>query len=321
MNDDRKKGKRVVIIFLLICFGIAALCFGIAASMIIKVRQTGISGEHAADIAKIVVFIGIFFLVMAFGYLVPILRSLNRNKAQAEIGTAVGNNSADPSEIFDEGNMRRALEPYIPDGETLLAGIHAIAKESMFTGIFGNCVCLEDRFVPAPEGEGGVYSLNKKKYNGYDVYMGVTQNFLVITQCNTNRYYYQVENITGTAETLGYFEKRKITGTGEDGENAKHDSKRDGMRDDKNDGRVHVSDGVFEVREELPFTDIGNCFPLSDIQKSEIKSGMMGSIQCFVTMKNGSYFKLLLPLLGGAGGGMPHHKEYREAVIAALQKN
>ena len=162
MNDDRKKGKRVVIIFLLICFCIAALCFGIAASMLVKTRQTGIVGEHTADIAKIVVFIGIFFLVMAFGYLVPILKSLKKQKTQAEAGIADGNTSADPSEIFDERNMRRALEPYIPDGETLLAGIHAIAKESMFTGIFANCVCLEDRFVPAPEGEGGVYSMNKK---------------------------------------------------------------------------------------------------------------------------------------------------------------
>ena len=93
------------------------------------------------------------------------------------------------------------------------------------------------------------------------------------------------------------------------------------MSGNKSDGRDRVSEGVFEVSEELPFTDIGNCFPLSDIQKSEINNGMMGSIQCIVTMKNGSYFKLLLPLLGGAGGGMPHHKEYREALIAALQKN
>lgn len=33
------------------------------------------------------------------------------------------------AEIIDEENMRRVLGRYIPDGETLLAGIHAVAKE------------------------------------------------------------------------------------------------------------------------------------------------------------------------------------------------
>jgi len=33
------------------------------------------------------------------------------------------------SEIFDETNMRQSLGNYIPEGEILLAGIHALAKE------------------------------------------------------------------------------------------------------------------------------------------------------------------------------------------------
>lgn len=33
-------------------------------------------------------------------------------------------------------------------------------------------------------------------------------------------------------------------------------------------------------------------------------------------MNNGSYFKLMFPKPGGLGGGMPHHTEYREAIIA-----
>jgi len=35
-------------------------------------------------------------------------------------------------------------------------------------------------------------------------------------------------------------------------------------------------------------------------------------------MKNGSYFKLMFPKLDGLGGGMPHHTEYCEAIIARL---
>ncbi len=35
-------------------------------------------------------------------------------------------------------------------------------------------------------------------------------------------------------------------------------------------------------------------------------------------MKNGTTLKLMFPKLGGVGGGMPHHAEYREAIIAKL---
>jgi len=104
------------------------------------------------------------------------------------------------SGIFEEGNMRRILEQYIPDGETLLAGIHAAAKESVVKCVYGKCVRTENRLVP--DEKGGVIAINKKK--------------------------------------------------------------------------------------------------------------------CFITMKNGSYFKLILPKLGGLGGGMPHHTEYRDKIIAWL---
>ena len=44
----------------------------------------------------------------------------------------------------------------------------------------------------------------------------------------------------------------------------------------------------------------------------------MGSVKCFIRMKNESYFKLMFPKLGGLKGGMPHHTAYREAIIARL---
>ena len=37
-----------------------------------------------------------------------------------------------------------------------------------------------------------------------------------------------------------------------------------------------------------------------------------------ITLKNGAFLKLLLPKRGGLGGGMPHHEEYREKIIARL---
>lgn len=179
------------------------------------------------------------------------------------------------SEIFNETNMRQTLGKYIPDGETLLAGIHAISKETNVMSVFGKCVRTESGLIP--DENGGIIALNKKKYAGYDVYLGITQYSLIIVECERNSYLYQF--------------------------------------DDEPD--VNEAD-IQEVSSDIFFADIGTYFPLADIQNCEIKKGWMGSVKCFLTMKNGSYFKLMFPKLGGVGGGMPHHTEYREAIIKRL---
>ena len=181
------------------------------------------------------------------------------------------------AEIFDETHMRHILGRYIPEGETLRAGIHAISKETVIKVIFGNCARTEKGLVP--EENGGVI-VHKEKYAAYDVYLGITQYSLVITECERNRYFYQFDEIPG------------VSGA-----------------------------NVQKVTSELLFTDIGKCFPLADIKSCEIKKGWMGSVKCFITMKSGSHFRLMLPKLGGLGQDMPHHTEYREAIIARLSES
>ncbi len=66
--------------------------------------------------------------------------------------------------------------------------------------------------------------------------------------------------------------------------------------------------------------DAGTCFPLTEIQSCEIQKGIMGAINCSIALKNGNFLKLQLPKLGGLGGGMPHHAEYREKIIACLSR-
>lgn len=179
------------------------------------------------------------------------------------------------SEIFDEANMRRLLEEHIPIGETLVAGIHAISQETHIKGIFGRCIYMEDKLIPDKNGR--IIALDKKKHSTYDVYIGITQNFLAIAGCEKNAYHYEL--------------------------------------DDAPDG----SEGEMqEITSDICLADIGTCFPLADIQSCQLKNGWMGSVKCFLTMKNGSSFKLMLPKRGGLGGGMPHHAEYREAIIERL---
>ncbi|MCI9106393.1 MAG: hypothetical protein HFG57_10650 [Lachnospiraceae bacterium] len=182
------------------------------------------------------------------------------------------------SEIFDETNMRRILGKHIPEGETLLAGIHGISQEVQIRGIFGKCIRTEDKLIP--DEKGGVIALDKRAYSTHDVYIGITQHSLVIAGCERNQYLYQFGDVP------------------------------DGIGMD-----------VQEITSELFLADIGTRFSLADIQSCKYKKGWMGSVKCFLTMKNGSYFKLIFPKLGGLGKGMPHHAEYREAIIQRLSEN
>ncbi len=267
MDNEHKKAKKFVIALFLACLFIALACFGIFAYIFLTIRGTELVNDRIVTLSKAIVMVGIFFLVLAFGYLMPILLSAKKRD--------VNRNAANTSDIFDETNMRTSLEKYIPDGETLLAGIRAVSKETNITGVFAKCIPMENKLIPAENGV--TVALNKKKYSTYDIYIGITQYSLIITECERNRYFYQFDDKPSVKES-----------------------------------------DIQQVTSDIFLNDIGTCFPLTDIQNCNIKNGWMGSVNCMIAMNNGSYFKLMFPKLGGLGGGMPHHTEYREAIIARL---
>ncbi|MDE5671667.1 MAG: hypothetical protein K2I14_09460 [Eubacterium sp.] len=178
------------------------------------------------------------------------------------------------SEIFNENNMMHVLNNYIPDNENLIAGIHANAKEVCVKEVFKNCVYNNGIFSPAEDGD--TLEFSKQKYSMFDVYIGITENHLIISQCENYRWYYEIDTVNSNA-----------------------------------DNAVEISGFINE-------TDIGICYTFDDIKSCTIKKAWMGSFNCLITMKNGSYFKLQLPKLAGLGGGMPHHKEWRDVLIKRL---
>ncbi len=181
------------------------------------------------------------------------------------------------SGIFDESVMRETLGQYIPYGETLLAGIHAVSRETVIKAAFTKCVRAENSLLP--DENGGTVALRKKKYGIYDLYIGITQSSLLIAACEQGQYLYQFDKSTA-----------------ENAVNAR------------------------ELTSPISLDEIGTCFPLTEIQSCEMKKSWMGSVKCSLTMKNGSSFKLILPKLGGLGGGMPNHAAYREKIIERLNR-
>lgn len=180
------------------------------------------------------------------------------------------------SGIFDEKNMIQALEKYIPAGETLTAGIHGIGLKTEVKQIFGKCILAGEQLIPNENA--GAYEISKCKYTKYDVYIGITEHCLILSECEVYKHYYEFNDSPDL------------------------------------EGRI-----VEEINTYIPLENIGTCFPLSEIQKCEIKNVWMGAVNCSITMRNGSFLKLQLPKRGGFGGGMPHHAEYRERILECLK--
>ena len=75
MDKERRKAKKLVIGLFLACIFIALACFGIFTCILLASREAEPVSSRIVEISKIIIMIGIFFLVLAFGYLLPILIS------------------------------------------------------------------------------------------------------------------------------------------------------------------------------------------------------------------------------------------------------
>lgn len=200
---------------------------------------------------------GVFFLIVAFGYIVPAMIRLNKG----EYG------------ILDAKKMAQTFGKYLPAGETVTAGVHGVGLKTEIKQAFGKCRFDGEKLIP-DENAAGV-EVRKCKYAKYDIYLGITQSYLLLTQCEKNKHYYEFHDITAS-----------------EGADA---------------------GGIVSC---VPLEDIGNCFPLAEIQECAVKKAGRGAVNCSITMKNGSFLKVMLPKSGGPG--MPDQEKYRETILKRL---
>lgn len=189
------------------------------------------------------------------------------------------NNSYD-SRKFNEEEMRRVLEKYVPVGEKLIAGVHGYAAEvKIMFEILGNC-SFDNELYPAEHGM--AISGSKAKYAGYDVYLGITEQYFIFSECVPGQsYYYQFEQVPASREATA--------------------------------GEFASSTCLEDVGKGLTFT-------ADDIQSCVIKSTKRSmKMSCNITLKNGSYFIIELPKDDKPAKYSPHYVEYRDAVLARLE--
>lgn len=168
MEKGQNKAKRRLIISCIVSLSISLAFFVGTVYLVTYCRAQEVVDDSMVTVCKILALTGVFFLVVAFGHILPALFSRNS--------------------MCDENVMRQAFSKYIPYGETLEAGIYATVRESKVSELFRKCRCEEGMLIP--DDNAGILSFNKEKYHEYNVFMGVTQSQLLIVECEKNKHFY-----------------------------------------------------------------------------------------------------------------------------------
>ncbi len=124
----------------------------------------------------------------------------------------------------------------------------------------------------------GTVGLAKGKYAIYDAYVGITENSIVICDYPVCKYFYGFEH--------------RIT--------------------------LSTEEGAMIITDEYNLRDYGKCFPLDSITNVSVKKGMLGVHKCKIEFGEYGYVIMDMPNRAGVLNGMPHHKEYKEAILARL---
>jgi hypothetical protein len=78
--------------------------------------------------------------------------------------------------------------------------------------------------------------------------------------------------------------------------------------------------GVKKIEKEITHNSIGKVFPLESIKEFKMKKGWFGSLNCVLTLNNGTFFKIMLTKRAGLGNQMPEHIKNRDKIIEILKQ-
>lgn len=139
--------------------------------------------DRMAEAYKILAFTGVFFLVMALLYVLPSLVKASKG----DFG------------IYDEKTMMQSLEKYLPEGELLTAAVHSMGIKTEIKQVFRNCIYdNDDKIIPCENG--AALQVSKGKVAKFEVYVGITQHYLVLSECKDYKHYYEFDQVLDTGE-------------------------------------------------------------------------------------------------------------------------
>lgn len=73
MNQNKNQGGKRAVISFVVSILMAVVCFGVFVFVYMSTKGPTPVDDRIVEISKIIVFIGVFFLVMAFGHSLPMI--------------------------------------------------------------------------------------------------------------------------------------------------------------------------------------------------------------------------------------------------------
>ena len=182
------------------------------------------------------------------------------------------------ADVFDIKHMNQVINSFCPKGETVLNALYAAGEAAGIIQFFGRCQVTEDTLLPADINN--VIKVTKMKLCMYDVYIGYTDQSLIIAESDMEtKYAYQFEEFSDSDFTQ-----------------------------------------IKSLGQEITHKSIGKVFPLESIKEFKCKKGLFGAFRCTLEMENGTCFKFMLAKRAGLSNRMPEHLQNREKLVEVLKK-
>jgi hypothetical protein len=140
--------------------------------------------------------------------------------------------------------------------------------------------CKSEGYKLVPTDDDNLIKVFKRKVCTYDLYIGYTEKSLIISECDMATRY--------------FYNIEEIT--------------------------TPILIGVKKIEKEITHNSIGKVFLLESIKEFKMKKGWFGSLNCVLTLDNGTFFKIMLTKRAGLGNQMPEHIKNRDKIIEILKQ-
>lgn len=182
------------------------------------------------------------------------------------------------SSVFSERNMLEKLSAVFPAGTEIKAAVHVVVKSAEVMRLYANAV-VEDKTRLIPAATDSLIFLRKSKECSFDAYLGISDSLIAMVPCDSVMWGYELPEISDPdqiAQFGGFAET---------------------------------------VTQPLDLSAITLVYPIDSLDKCEGKKNWIGAWNYKLEFSCGDNFRVMIPRLGGLGGGMPNHARYRDAIV------
>lgn len=181
---------------------------------------------------------------------------------------------------YGEKQMRQMLEQYVPEGESLIAGVHGYGMKTIIHQVIYGAYTVDGMTFPAKDG--AAYLVTKEKHAGYEVYLAMTERHYIFSACERGlKYYSGMEEIELPQ----------------------------GVTPQQRQSLVNIQD-----------IGIGYIFSQEDIESCVTNADSGGKYtDCAIKLKGGVYFEIRFLKKNVAPESAPHYLEYRDMILKCLR--